>query len=76
VCSFLLFVPGCSSASPALISLAVYVETVEAKVEVPVSCIDKVPDTLAFLVGCGIAGRAEWRGRRPDLARSPSDGEI
>ena len=49
VCSFLLFVPGCGSAPPAPISPVVHVQTVEAKVEVPVSCIDKVPDTPAFL---------------------------
>jgi hypothetical protein len=49
VCSFLLFVPGCGSAPPAPISPVVHVETVEAKVEVPVSCVDKMPDTPAFL---------------------------
>jgi hypothetical protein len=49
VCSVLLFVPGCGSAPPAPVSPVVHVETVETKVEVPVPCIDRMPDAPAFL---------------------------
>jgi hypothetical protein len=44
--SALFVIPGCGSAPPAPV---VHTETVEAKVEVPISCIDSVPPSPAFL---------------------------
>ena len=49
LCSALLVVPGCGSAPPAPVSPVVHAETVEAKVEVPISCIDSMPRAPAFL---------------------------
>jgi len=52
--SALLVVPGCGSAPQAPISPVVHTETVEAKVQVPVSCIDAVPPAPAFLSDAGL----------------------
>jgi hypothetical protein len=49
LCSALLVIPGCGSAPPAPVSPVVHAETVVAKVQVPVSCIDSVPPGPAFL---------------------------
>jgi hypothetical protein len=47
--SALLVIPGCGSTPPASISPVVHTETVEAKMQVPVPCIDSVPPLPVFL---------------------------
>lgn len=49
LCSALFFIPGCGTAPPAPISPVVNTEVVEAKVQVPVACMDAVPQGPAFL---------------------------
>lgn len=49
LCSALLVIPGCGSAPSAPISPVIHTETIEAKVQVPVSCIDSVPPSPALL---------------------------
>ena len=68
VCSALLVVPGCGTQPPAPISPVVHAETVEAKIQVPVSCIDTVPAPPVFLSDAqllaapnGVAADRVWR---------------
>ncbi|MFM0391187.1 hypothetical protein [Paraburkholderia phytofirmans] len=80
LCSALLVVPGCGSAPLAPISPVVHTETVEAKVQVPVSCIDAVPTAPAFLVDTDLLappnGSAVDRLWRDRLQRKQWEGQL
>jgi hypothetical protein len=80
LCSALLVIPGCGSTPPAPISAVVHTATVEAKVEVPVSCIDSVPLGPAFLSDAELLatpnGSAVDRIWRDHLQRQKWEGEL
>jgi hypothetical protein len=80
LCSALLVVPGCGSAPPAPISPVVRTQTVEAEVEVPVSCVDSVPTAPAFLADTDLLappnGSAVDRVWRDHLQRKQWEGRL
>lgn len=80
LCSVLLVVPGCGSAPPAAISPVVHTETVEAKVQVPVPCIDSVPPRPVFLSDAELLaapnGSAVDRLWRDHLQRKQWEGQL
>lgn len=49
VCSALLLIPGCGSQSPQPVSPVVHTQVLETAREVPVPCINTMPDAPAFL---------------------------
>ncbi|TCK96240.1 hypothetical protein [Paraburkholderia sp. BL9I2N2] len=80
LCSALLVIPGCGTAPPAPISPVVHTEIVEAKVQVPVACIDAVPQAPAFLSDADLLaapnGSAVDRIWRDHLQRKQWEGQL
>lgn len=80
LCSALLVIPGCGTSLPAPISPVVHTETVETKIEVPVPCIDSVPDAPAFLSDTELLapsnGSAVDRVWRDHLQRKQWEGQL
>ncbi|MFL9860799.1 hypothetical protein PQR72_34545 [Paraburkholderia madseniana] len=78
--SVLLVVPGCGSAPPAPISPVVHTETLQAKIQVPVSCIDSLPPTPVFLSDADLVaapdGSAVDRIWRDHLQRQKWEAEL
>jgi len=78
--SALLIIPGCGTSPPAPISPVVHAETIEAKIEVPVSCIDSVPQAPAFLSDTELLapsnGSAVERVWRDHLQRKQWEGQL
>lgn len=78
--SVLLVVPGCGSAPPAPISPVLHTETVQAKIQVPVSCIDSLPPTPVFLSDADLVaapnGSAVDRIWRDHLQRQKWEAEL
>ncbi|SEC02041.1 hypothetical protein SAMN02787142_0731 [Burkholderia sp. WP9] len=80
LCSALLVVPGCGTSLPAPISPVVHTETVQAEIEVPVPCIDSVPDAPRFLPDSELLappnGSAVDRVWRDHLQRKQWEGQL
>jgi hypothetical protein len=78
--SALLVVPGSGTSPPVPISPVVHTETVEAKVQVPVSCIDSLPSSPAFLPDAALLaapnGSAVNRIWRDHLQRKQWEGQL
>ncbi|MEJ0003479.1 MAG: hypothetical protein WDN30_07890 [Pararobbsia sp.] len=76
----LLVVPGCAMQPAGPISPVVHVETVEAKVQVPVSCIDEIPVRPDFLSDAELLsepnGAAVDRVWRDHVQRQKWEGEL